>query len=257
MAVKSVSIVGAGRSLANYFESAPVVWGVGLAGIALRKQGKRCDAMFWADDLATTTKDYDPELYDILTDHYQFRDMPLWTSQRNGLKHAHLREFPIHDCVEKFKTDYLNNSTAFAICKAELDGFDEVHLHGVDFLYDPEVPDRSHHLGCVMWWLGFLEARGMVIKINPASVLKDTMHRHMRGYTLRGYLIDFIKTLPTTDPVTIKEWMDGTATRYVFEPGTRSAQFNLPFGATDSSEQTPANPAANARRKSRNPARTP
>jgi hypothetical protein len=86
--------------------------------------------------------------------------------------------YPIESALQYAGRDYFMSSVSFMLCLAAIEGFQEVHLYGINLAigdeYFYEKPNAE-------WWIGLLTGRGMKIVVPNASSLLKQQHRY--GYS--------------------------------------------------------------------------
>ena len=76
--------------------------------------------------------------------------------------------------------DYFTSSPAFMLAVAGLEGFEEVHLYGINLAIGDEY---FFEKACCEWWIGLLEGKGVKVYVPSASSL-------LKQYRRYGYAID-------------------------------------------------------------------
>jgi hypothetical protein len=209
---KSVAIVGMGQSVNQVWQSSEEMWAVKRATGPLIEKGYPISRSYWLDSLEII-KDKYTEVENKLLHDWPYPNVRVKMLETPDQVLPHVDLFDIQGFIRKYNSDYINNSTAMAICDAALEGYTQIDLHGVDFMphYSQMVCDPANakdwvrQNGCVMYWIGRLERRadnpnGIRFRINPLSRLYDSRENTMRGHKLRGFARpEFIKSLPTTN----------------------------------------------------------
>lgn len=121
------------------------------------------------------------------SEHLQFlmtTDIPIYMQEKYTAIPASVR-YPIEDVVEAFglprangdKDAYFTNSISFMIALAILEGYEEIHVYGVDMAvgteYDQQRPSCEYYLGIA-------KGRGIKVHLPVESDLLKT--RFMYGY---------------------------------------------------------------------------
>lgn len=204
---KKICIVGRGESIKFFWQSAQEIWGIKEAGIALLEKGYDVKRVYYLDHLDSIINGWEDTTYEQLTSEWKYPNTKLVTLQHTRIPWPHIEFFDILAFIKKYNSDYINNSAAFAICDALMRGYEEIHLHGVDFMPDEHfilVPrahakDKARHFGCTMYWIGRAEGQ-VTFRINPMSRLADQSDMSTRGYRIRGVHGDgLVLSLPTTN----------------------------------------------------------
>lgn len=211
---KTVSLVGKGViSLPYYWESASEVWGVKETIFALRGKGYKCSRTFYLDDINSCIPNWNDGTFEKITDDWLYQDADCFITNpiyRREKEFSHLKLFNYTAFVDKFNSDYINNSGVMAFCQAMLEGYEEIHLHGFDYLpaFDGkvgELVDRGVFKNLVRqasnlhYWIGRFEALGGVVKTNPVSPTMDEKWRTIKGYKIRGVYMADALNLKTTN----------------------------------------------------------
>lgn len=92
--------------------------------------------------------------------------------------------FPLEKCVKEFGLPYFNNTIAYMIAYALLEGAEEINMYGVNQAGSAEYIFEK---GSVEYWLGIAVGRGVKVTINgPKSELLGNKPR-WGGTMLYGY----------------------------------------------------------------------
>lgn len=192
MAGRSVAIVALGPSCATYMHIAKAcggrakvadeVWAINAMGDVIQ-----CDAVFHMDDvrIQQARLDADPKLeyLGVMLDWLRTTPGPVFTSRKvDGF--PGLVEYPLQEVIEATGQTYFNNTAAYAIAKAIVDGFGQIQLYGLDYTY-AEIKGAEKGRGCAEFWIGQATARGIEVYIAPVSSLMDTNEaRRFYGYDM-------------------------------------------------------------------------
>jgi len=129
---------------------------------------------FWMDDLKWLASRTDGD-YKTSVDFLKARNTPIISSKRYP-EYKFTRLYPLMDILDMCRIQgvkpYFNNSAPWLIALAIFWGFQEIHLHGLDYLADHEGRDAER--ACTEYWVGIAESQGIKVRINPASFLCDT-----------------------------------------------------------------------------------
>lgn len=87
--------------------------------------------------------------------------------------------YPIEAAIQYAGRDYFTSSIAFMLCLAGMEGFEEIHLYGINLAIGDEY---FYEKPCAEWWLGKLDAMGKKIYIPTASSLLKQYYRY--GYSI-------------------------------------------------------------------------
>lgn len=107
---------------------------------------------------------------------------PIYTSRPNPAVPGSI-DYPLDQVVEKLQVRYFNNTVAYAVALAIVEGFEEIVLFGADFTY-PDRHAAEAGRGCVEFWLGVAMQKGIRIRVAENSTLMDA---HNKGETFYGY----------------------------------------------------------------------
>jgi hypothetical protein len=95
-------------------------------------------------------------------------------------------EYPLEEYLTKYR-DYFTNTVSYMICLAIDEGFDEIHIYGVDMAQNTEYCEQRPS---VEYWIGYAEGKGIKVYIPPESDLLKQAYRY--GYeddtTMKGKL---------------------------------------------------------------------
>jgi hypothetical protein len=93
-----------------------------------------------------------------------------------------LVEFPLQDVLNSLGYGYFNNTAAYAVAYAIHIGATKISLFGMDYTYE-----NAHHSekgrGCVEYWIGQANARGVEICLPHSTSLMDSCE----GQVFYGY----------------------------------------------------------------------
>ena len=93
-----------------------------------------------------------------------------------------IENYPLHEIIEEFGSDYFANSVAYAIALAIYKGYDEIDLYGVNQSTGKEYIFEK---GGVEYWIGFAKGRGIKVTVNgDESILLLTNDKRMYGFNL-------------------------------------------------------------------------
>lgn len=85
-------------------------------------------------------------------------------------------EYPLEEYLTKYR-DYFTNTVSYMICLAIDEGFDEIHIYGVDMAQNTEYSEQRP--SCE-YWIGYAEGKGIKVYIPPESDLLKQAFRY--GY---------------------------------------------------------------------------
>jgi hypothetical protein len=74
--------------------------------------------------------------------------------------------YPLDEIRRKLKTDYFTNSISYMVAMAIVDGYEEIHLYGVDMAQEEEY---SRERPSVEYFIGYAVSKGIKVYIPPES----------------------------------------------------------------------------------------
>jgi hypothetical protein len=93
-----------------------------------------------------------------------------------------IENYPLHEIIEEFGSDYFANSVSYAIALAIYKGYDEIELFGVNQSTGKEYIFEK---GGVEYWIGFAKGKGIKVTVKgDASILLLTNDKKMYGFNL-------------------------------------------------------------------------
>ncbi len=87
--------------------------------------------------------------------------------------------FPIEEAIRYAGRDYFTSTPAFMMAIAGLEGFQEIHLYGINLSIGEEW---FYEKACAEWWIGKLEGEGRKVYVPSASSLCKQFRRY--GYSI-------------------------------------------------------------------------
>lgn len=170
---KKVAIVGfasSTRDLAPYDDPAFEIWGLNQLYRYMRRYDRWFEihqrSVFMADIVRDT--DYVGWL--------QRTPVPIYMNETHQDMPMSVR-YPIETIIEAFGRDYFTSSIAFEVALAMFEGFEEIHVYGVDLIVGDEY---FYQKACLEWWLGLAKGMGIATYIPKESALLKQSHRY--GY---------------------------------------------------------------------------
>jgi len=97
--------------------------------------------------------------------------IPLYTSDPHPAYINHVL-YPFDRVVQALGLHYLNNSVAYALALAIVEGYTEIGLWGADFSY-PNAHMSESGRACVEFWMGVATQRGIKMAVAQNSTLLD------------------------------------------------------------------------------------
>lgn len=88
--------------------------------------------------------------------------------------------YPIESAIVYAGRDYFTSSIAYMLALAAIEGFEEIHLYGINLAIGDEY---FYEKPCAEWWIGYLEGKGMTVVVPHASSL-------LKQYLRYGYFTD-------------------------------------------------------------------
>ncbi len=152
------------------------IWGLNQGYLHMHR---RSDRHFEMHQPEATADVRDPEYLKWLG---AVRDFPIYMIQTNRDIPCSVR-YPIEAAVNfagPRKRDYFTSSPAFMLALAGMEGFEEVHLYGINLAIGDEY---FFEKACAEYWIGLLEGKGVNVYVPSASSL-------LKQYRRYGYAID-------------------------------------------------------------------
>lgn len=103
--------------------------------------------------------------------------VPLYMQEHMLPTFPNARKFPVDEIIAKFGRDYFTNTIAFMLAHALYEGFEEIHIYGVDMLMGSEY---EHQRPCCEFWVGIALGMGVKVHIPDESALLKQNFRY--GY---------------------------------------------------------------------------
>lgn len=182
---KKVAIVGFASNtlhLVPYDDPDFEVWGMNQGYMHMARRADRWFEMHMPEATADLR---DPEYLTWLTQC----PIPVYMIQHYDHIPNSVR-FPLEEAFHLAGRDYFMSSVAFMLCLAALEGFQEVHLYGINLAigdeYFYEKPNAE-------WWIGKLEGMGIKVYVPSASALLKQHRRY--GYSIDARPAQSLKVL--------------------------------------------------------------
>ena len=188
--MKKVAIVGysLSRSLAPFGDESFEIWGLN----DLYKHIPRYDRWFQfhtANEVERTHIE-NPEVRDSWETHVgvlKAMSCPVYM-QTEHPEMPHSVKYPLDEILEHFggcfvdpdDAKYFNNSISYMIALAIYEGFDEIHVYGVDMSTLMEDGEYAHQRPSCEFWLGMAAGKGIKLYIPKEADLLKT--RFLYGY---------------------------------------------------------------------------
>uniref|UniRef100_A0A6M3J494 Uncharacterized protein n=1 Tax=viral metagenome TaxID=1070528 RepID=A0A6M3J494_9ZZZZ len=97
-----------------------------------------------------------------------------------GVEYIDRSNYPLNDVIEFFDTDYFSNTVDYSIALALIEGYDEIHLYGVNMEVGSEYIFEK---AGVEFWIGMALGRGIkVIVHGQYSTIMRTKDGLLYGY---------------------------------------------------------------------------
>lgn len=186
---KTVAITGmspASRDIANYEPDHVEVWGLNNA----REILKRVDRLFQIHQRIEV--DEDPEYLKWL----QSLDCPVYMIEHyddipNSVKYPFGEvATQIFPAETEYASDYLTSTIAYMMALAIYEGFDEIHLWGIDMATGTEYEQQRP---CMEFWIGAARMKGIKVVIPDSSPLckhnPDGMYGVYRTHRLTSAIL--------------------------------------------------------------------
>lgn len=172
---KKVALVGfASNTLHNVPWDDPTfeVWGMNQGHMNFPRRGDRWFEMHSPEFTADVR---DPQYIPWLAK----LDIPVYMIEVKDEFPTSLR-YPIEDAIKYAGRDYFTSTVAFMLALAAMEGFEEIHLYGINLAIGDEY---FYEKPCAEWWLGYLAGKGIKIYVPHASSL-------LKQYLRYGYFVD-------------------------------------------------------------------
>jgi len=99
---------------------------------------------------------------------------------KNHIPYIDLDNYPLEEIQVFFDTDYFSNTVDYAIALAVYEGFEEIHLYGVNMEIDSEY---AYQKPGVDFWCGIAKGKGIKVKIHGSrSKIMKTVDGFLYGY---------------------------------------------------------------------------
>jgi hypothetical protein len=176
---KKVAIVGFATNtlhLVPWNDPTFEIWGLNQGYLHMHRRADRWFEMHMPEATADVR---DPAYLTWLS---AVRDFPIYMIQTNPEIPNAVR-YPIEAAIASAgprHRDYFTSSPAFMLAVAGLEGFEEVHLYGINLAIGDEY---FFEKACAEYWIGLLEGRGVNVYVPSASSL-------LKQYRRYGYAID-------------------------------------------------------------------
>lgn len=148
------------------------IWGMNQGYLHMKRRADRWFEMHLPDGVADVR---DPNYLDWL----KTTPIPVYMIDTYDFVPTAVR-YPIEDAIRVANRDYFTSTVAFMLALIEMEGFEEVHLYGINLAIGDEY---FYEKPCAEYWLGRLEAKGRKIYIPKASSM-------LKQYMRYGYNID-------------------------------------------------------------------
>ena len=188
---KHIAILGLGPSLEQYVDHVKrlggrsrfcdEVWAINALGNVID-----CDLVFHMDDVRVQevrAKAAPASNIAAMVKWMKTSRAPIMTSRKHP-DYPALVEFPLEDVLNHLGHDYFNSTAAYAVAFAIHVGAKKISLFGMDFAY-AKSHDAEKGRGCVEYWLGQAQARGIEIGLPTSTTLMDACAS--RAERLYGY----------------------------------------------------------------------
>ena len=101
----------------------------------------------------------------------------------SGIEYTDLKNYPLDQVIQRFKTDYFNSTVDYAIALALYEGYNDIHLWGVNMINNEEY--RYQKSG-VEFWCGVAKGMGCNIEIHgKLSGIMKTKDGNLYGYGIK------------------------------------------------------------------------
>lgn len=98
----------------------------------------------------------------------------------NGIEYIDLETYPLKEVIDRFQTDYFSNTVDYAIALALFEGFNDIHLYGVNMISGGEY---AYQKPGVDFWCGYAKGLGAKITVHgQISSIMKTKDGLLYGY---------------------------------------------------------------------------
>ena len=220
---KKVAIIGFATNtlhLVPWQDPAFELWGLNQGYMNLHRRPERWFEMHTPEYTADVR---DPQYLPWLTQC----PVPLYMIEHYD-EYPNSIRFPIEDAIryagdKRLGTgagDYFTSSIAFMLALAGMEGFEEVHVYGVNLAIGDEY---FYEKACAEWWIGYLQGKGIKVVIPNASSLVKQQMRY--GYN----------PMRTTNAMT-KVLLDGRMSEYQKQQQAKLNEYHILEGARREAE---------------------
>ena len=171
---KKVALVGFASNtlhLVPWFDPEFEIWGMNQGHLNFPR---RADRWFEMHSVEATADVRDPNYLQFLRD----LTIPVYMIRTYDEYPTSVR-YPIEEAIRFCGRDYFTSSVAFMMALAALEGFQEVHLYGINLAIGDEY---FYEKPCAEWWIGVLEGHGVKVYVPSASSLLKQFRRY--GYSI-------------------------------------------------------------------------
>lgn len=101
-------------------------------------------------------------------------------ADENNIEYISLDNYPLSLVIERFKTNYFGSTVDYAVALALFEGFDEIHLYGINMINSEEY---GYQKPSIDFWCGYALGMGVKIEIrSPLSTIMRTKDGKLYGY---------------------------------------------------------------------------
>lgn len=169
---KKVALVGFATNtlhLVPWADPAFEVWGMNQGAMHFARRAERWFEMHLPE--------YTPDIRDPgYLEFLKGCGIPLYMVEAYSEYPTAIR-YPIEDAIRYIGRDYFMSSVAFMMCLAAMEGFEEIHLYGINLAIGEEYFYEKPN---VEWMIGLLQGRGIKVVVPIASSLLKQHYRY--GY---------------------------------------------------------------------------
>lgn len=172
---KKVAIVGFASNtlhMVPWTDPAFEIWGMNQAYAHCQRRADRWFEMHLPEAVPDVR---DPEYLKFL----QSCPIPVYMIQVYDEFPTSVR-YPLEDAIQYAGRDYFMSSVAFMLALAGMEGFEEIHLYGINLAIGDEYFYEKPNCE---WWIGKLEGMGVKVHVPHASSL-------LKQYRRYGYFVD-------------------------------------------------------------------
>lgn len=104
-------------------------------------------------------------------------------AESKGIEYIDRDNYPLQEIIKKFNTDYFSNTVDYAIALALYEGFNDIHLYGVNMISGGEY---AYQKPGVDFWCGYAKGMGVSVTVHGLiSTIMKTRDGLLYGYGIQ------------------------------------------------------------------------